>query len=254
MNVQSLERALTILNKLSEFPKGIQITQLAKEVGLTKSTTHRLLSTMVNMNYVSQSDESGRYKLGLQVLFLSKDLLYNSSIVSTAKNSLERLSKEVNENVHLCIEDNGEIIYIDKIESKQQAIKMSSQIGSRMPMYCTGVGKVLLSGMNQEQRDNIISKTDFQRKTQHTITSKEDLIQEIEEIKVRGFALDNAENEEFIRCIAFPIYDHTGRIIASFSISGLTERMTDEYIFGTLTEIMTKCSNEISNSFGYSNH
>lgn len=251
LNVQSLERALTILNKLSEYPDGIQITRLAEEVGLTKSTTHRLLATLVNMNYVSKSNETDKYKLGLQVLFLSKDLLNNSNIVSAAKPLLEQLSRELNENVHLCIEDSYKVVYIDKIESNQP-IKMASRIGSRASMYSTAVGKVLLSGMDQKQLNNAISKMNFIQKTAATITTPEALYQEIEQVKQQGFALDNLENEEFMRCIAFPIYNYEGKIIASFSISGLSERMTDKYLFENLAITMKKCSIEISRSLGYS--
>ena len=149
-NVQSLERALTILNKLSEYPDGIQITRLSEQIGLTKGTLHRLLATLSNMNYVTKDEETDKYKLGLQVLFLSRNLLNNTDVVTVSKPFLEKLSQEVNETVHLCTEDRGEVVYIDKIESSQ-TVRMYSRIGSRAPMYCTGVGKILLSGMTQEE-------------------------------------------------------------------------------------------------------
>ncbi|MFP5112505.1 IclR family transcriptional regulator [Bacillaceae bacterium C204] len=249
-NVQSLERALTILNKLSEYPDGIQITRLAEQVGLTKGTLHRLLSTLSNMNYVVKDEETDKYKLGLQVLFLSRNLLNHSNIVTVAKPYLEKLSQEVNETVHLCIEDRGEVIYIDKIESNQ-TIRMYSRIGSRAPMYCTGVGKILLSGMNPDQFEEIVSKINFIPKTPKTITSKEEFINEIEKVKVQGYALDNAENEEVLRCIASPIYDHKGKIIASFSISGPNNRVTMDVINHTLIEKMKQYSIAISRNLGY---
>ncbi|MEH7072980.1 IclR family transcriptional regulator [Neobacillus drentensis] len=249
-NVQSLERALTILNKLSEYPDGIQITRLAEQVGLTKGTLHRLLATLSNMNYVVKDEETDKYKLGLQVLFLSRNLLNNSNIITVAKPYLEKLSKEVNETVHLCIEDHGEVIYIDKIESNQ-TIRMYSRIGSRAPMYCTGVGKVLLSGMNPDRFEEIISNINFIPKTPHTITSKEAFIEEIDKVKAQGYALDNAENEEVLRCIASPIYDHKGKIIASFSISGPRNRITMDVINDTLVEKMKQYSLAISRNLGY---
>lgn len=249
-NVQSLERALTILNKLSEYPDGIQITRLAEQVGLTKGTLHRLLSTLSNMNYVVKDEETDKYKLGLQVLFLSRNLLNHSNIVTVAKPYLEKLSQEVNETVHLCIEDRGEVIYIDKIESNQ-TIRMYSRIGSRAPMYCTGVGKILLSGMSPDQFEEIVSKINFIPKTPKTITSKEEFIKEIERVKIQGYALDNAENEEVLRCIASPIYDHKGKIIASFSISGPNNRVTMDVINHTLIEKMKQYSIAISRNLGY---
>ena len=249
-NVQSLERALTLLNKLSEYPDGIQITRLSEQVGLTKSTIHRLLATLSSMNYVVKDEETDKYKLGLQVLFLSRNLLNNSDIVTVSKPFLEKLSQEVNETVHLCIEDRGEVVYIDKIESTQ-TIRMYSRVGSRAPMYCTGVGKILLSDKNPDVFEEIVSKINFIPKTPSSITSKEQFIEEIEKVKIQGFALDNAENEIVLRCIAAPIFDHKGKIIASFSISGPSNRVTLELINDSLIEKMKQYSIAISRNLGY---
>lgn len=249
-NVQSLERALNILNKLSEYPDGISIAQLSKQVGLTKSTTHRLLATLLNMNYVTKDRETDKYKLGLQILFLSRNLLNNSDIVTTAKPYLEKLSREVNETVHLCVEDRGEVTYVDKIESNQ-TIRMFSRIGSRAPMYCTAVGKVLLSGADQDHFAELVSKMEFIPRTENTITSKEEFLEEIGKVKKQGYAIDNSENEAFLRCIAYPIFDHKGKIIASFSISGPTNRVTMDLINDSLVEKMKEYSLKISRNFGY---
>ncbi|MEW9053116.1 MAG: IclR family transcriptional regulator [Neobacillus sp.] len=249
-NVQSLERALTILNKLSEYPDGIQIARLSEQVGLTKSTIHRLLATLSSMNYVVKDEETDKYKLGLQVLFLSRNLLNNSDIVTTAKPYLEKLAKEINETVHLCIEDRGEVIYIDKIESTQ-TVRMYSRIGSRAPIYCTAVGKVLLSDMSPDYFNEVVSKINFVPKTPTTITSKDELVKEVEQVKVQGYALDNAENEAVLRCIASPIYNHKGKIVASFSISGPSNRVTMELINEKLIDIMKQYTIEISRNLGY---
>lgn len=248
-NVQSLERALNILDKLSEYPDGIQIVRLSEQVNLTKSTTHRLLATLLNMNYVVKDPETDKYKLGLQLLFLARNLLNNLDIVSIAKPHLEHLAKEVNETIHLCIEDNNEIVYIDKIESNQ-TIRMYSRIGSRAPMYCTAVGKVLLSGMDQDQLEESVSKMEFIPKTQTTITSKEELYQEIELVKEQGYALDNSENEEGLMCIASPIFNHQGKIVASFSVSGPNNRVTMDFINNTLIQKVKVYSQQISQILG----
>lgn len=249
-NVQSLERALTILNKLSDYPDGIQIARLSEQVGLSKSTVHRLLATLSNMNYVVKDSESDKYKLGFQVLFLSRNILNNNDIVNTAKPYLERLSNDVNETVHLCIEDRGEIVYIDKIESNQ-TIRMFSRVGNRAPMYCTAVGKILYSGMESDHFEELISKVNFIPKTESTITTPEGLREEINKIKKQKYALDNIENEEGIRCIAAPIYNHTGKIIASFSISGPSNRVTMDKINDTLIDKMRQTSLDISRNLGY---
>lgn len=249
-NVQSLERALILLNTLSEYPDGIQIARLSEKVGLSKSTIHRLLSTLLNMNYVTKVEETDKYKLGYQVVYLSRNMINNLDIINISKTHLEHLSNNVNETVHLCIEDNGEVLYVDKIESNQ-TIRMFSRIGHRSPMYCTGVGKILLSGMSEDKYNRIAQNTTYTAKTAKTIQSKIELDREIELVKKRGYALDNIENEEGIRCIAAPIRDSQGRIIASFSISGPTSRMTMERVNDVLIHKIKETSLNISQQYGY---
>ncbi|MFP7493074.1 IclR family transcriptional regulator [Terribacillus saccharophilus] len=249
-NVQSLERALTILNTLSDYPDGLTITKLTKLVNLSKSTTHRLLATLVDMNYVAKDPESDNYKIGLQTLYIARSVLNNNNIVNVAKPFLKQLCTDINETIHLCIEDKGEIVYIDKIESNQ-TIRMYSRIGNRAPMYCTAVGKVLLSGMKSERMDEIASSTTFTPRTPRTITSEEELQSEINRVRQQGYALDNIENEEGIRCIAAPIYSHEHRIVASFSISGPSNRVTMDRVNSELIDKVKACSMEISHALGY---
>ncbi|WP_214879292.1 MULTISPECIES: IclR family transcriptional regulator [unclassified Exiguobacterium] len=249
-NVQSLERALTILNKLSEYPEGLKISQLTEHLDLSKSTIHRLLTTLSSMNYITKNPETSQYKLGMQILFLSRNILNNNEIINAAKPFIQKLSKSINETVHLCIEDRGEVIYIDKIESNQ-IIRMFSRIGSRGPMYCTAVGKVLLSGMETDLFEENIEKINFIPRTPNTITTAQALRDEITKVKNQKYALDNIENEEGIRCIAAPIYNFKGEIVASFSVSGPSNRITMEVINSTLITEMKKTSLEISRNLGY---
>lgn len=249
-NVQSLERALTLLNVLSDYPEGIQITRLSEQVGLSKSTTHRLLSTLLHMNYVVKDEDTEKYRLGYQIVYLARNIVSSLDVVRVAKPFLQKLSQDVNETVHLCIDDNGEVMYIDKIESNQ-TIRMYSRIGSRAPMYCTGVGKVLLSGMSEEYYQRVVSSMSFAARTAKTITTKEDLAQEVAAVKKQGYALDNIENEEGIRCIAAPIYDYQGKVIASFSISGPSNRVTMERVQDELIRKIRQTSLDISQQLGY---
>lgn len=250
-NVQSLERALTLLNTLSDYPDGLSIAKLTKLVDLSKSTTHRLLATLVDMNYVAKDSESDKYKVGLQTLYVARSVLNNNNIANVAKPYLKQLCADVNETVHLCIEDKGEIVYIDKLESNQ-TIRMYSRIGNRAPMYCTAVGKILLSGMASDRIEEIADSTTFTPRTPRTITSTEELRTEVDKVRQQGYALDNIENEEDIRCIAAPIYSHERRIVASFSISGPSNRVTMERVNNELITKMKACSLEISHALGYS--
>jgi len=250
-NVQSLERAFNLLEALSECPDGIQITRLAEKVGLSKSTVHRLLATLINMHYVIKDQESEKYKLGYRLVFLSRNIINNINIISIAKPFLEELAEDVNETIHLCIADMGEVLYVDKIESSQ-TIRMYSKVGNRAPMYCTGVGKVLLSGMDEDHFNQVADNTDFVVMTPTTITSKDQLREELKRIRKLGYGLDDVEHEEGIRCIAAPIFDYEGKVIASFSIAGPSNRVTMERINDELVEKVHKTSMEISQLLGYS--
>ncbi|WP_214808103.1 IclR family transcriptional regulator [Exiguobacterium sp. s102] len=251
-NVQSLERALTILNKLSEYPDGLKISQLTEQLDLSKSTIHRLLTTLGSMNYIAKDAETNKYKLGLQILFLSRNISDSNEIIRAAKPFIEKLSKDINETVHLCIEDRGEIVYIDKIESNH-TVRMFSRIGTRGQMYCTAVGKILLSGVTPSYFEEVVEKIDFAPRTPNTITSQGEFRLEIEKVKQQQYALDNIENEEGIRCIAAPIYNHKGEIIASFSVSGPSNRVTMDMIEDTLINKMKDTSLNISQTLGFTN-
>jgi len=249
-NVQSLERAFKLLEALSEFPEGIQITRLAEKVDLSKSTAHRLLATLINMDYVIKDQESEKYKLGYRIIFLSRNIINNIDIISIAKPFLEELAEDVNETIHLCIQDKEEVLYVDKIESSR-TIRMYSRVGNRAPMYCTGVGKVLLSGLDKNRFDKVADNINFVVMTPTTITNKEQLCQEMELIRSRGYALDDIEHEEGIRCIAAPIFDSEGKVIASFSIAGPSNRITMELINNELIEKVKKTTMGISRLLGY---
>ena len=248
--VQSIERAFQILEQLSAHPGGMQVTKLAEETGLSKSTVHRLLQTLINLKYVKQDVDSERYTIGYRALYLTRNLIHSSAIITNAKPHLQKLVEEIKETVHLCIEEFEEVVYVDKIESKQ-TFRMSSRIGSRAPLYCTGVGKIILSGRSDEEILDISSRIEFIPRTPNTITSKEELQREIQKIRRTGYSLDNIENEPGIRCIAVPVYDFSGNIVASFSVSGPSDRITIDKIENGLANKLTETALAISKQLGY---
>ncbi|MGN7477967.1 IclR family transcriptional regulator [Solibacillus silvestris] len=250
--VQSIERAFNLLEHLSGHPHGMQITRLAEETGLSKSTVHRLLSTLIELKYVKQDMDTERYTIGYRALYLSRNLINTSSLIATAKPYLQKLVEDINETIHLCVVEHEEVVYIDKIESNQ-TIRMSSRIGSRAPLYCTGVGKMILSGKTDEDVFDIAGRIEFIKKTPNTIITYDEFIEEIFQIRRQGFALDDVENEEGIRCIAVPIYDFSGEIVASFSVSGPCSRITLDWIQSGLAEKLSITAKEISLQLGFRN-
>ncbi|MGP4039427.1 IclR family transcriptional regulator [Gracilibacillus sp. D59] len=249
-SVQSVERTFSILEILAEHPNGLSITALSKEINLAKSTTHRLLRTLTARGYVQQDSQSGYYLLGIQCLVLASSLLNNMDIRTMAKDALHTLAKQSGEVVHLCIHDKNEVVYIDKVES-DQTLRMYSQIGRRALMHCTGVGKALLSGFTVDQLDNLITEKGLPEFTETTITDKVELEKELMRIKERGYAIDEQEHETGIRCIAAPIYDHDGNVIAAISIAGPADRVTIERAKGDLAQAILDQSKHISAKLGY---
>lgn len=250
MTVQSVDRALSILELLSKHPRGLGVTTISKELNLAKSTTHRLLSSLISRDFIYQSREDESYKLSLKLAKLSFGIIENIDIRKIARPFIEELSGMVNEVVHLCILDGHEVVYIDKVESNR-TLRMYSQIGKRALLHCTGVGKMILSGLPDNEINIIINETGLPKFTKNTLITKESLLKEIQLIRSRGYSIDNEEHESGIYCVAAPIYDYTGAIVAGFSISGPIERMTEGISVHQYKEHVLETSRRISELMGY---
>ena len=233
--VQSIDRALSIIETLAGEKEGLGVTEISTRVGLHKSTVHRLLSALGERGYVEQRS-GGAYRLGMKIVELSS--LY-----------LRRLLQLTKQPVHLAMLDGLEIIYIDKIETIH-SIRMYSQIGRRSPALCTATGKALLSGLPDAELCEKIRSTKLPTYTSRSITDPEALIKEIRLTRQRGWSRDDQEHEPGIRCIAAPIYDYRGNIIAAVSTSGLKQIITparDEEIAGFVMD----AAHSISQRMGY---
>jgi len=246
--IQSVDRALGILDVLSKSKNALGVTEIASIMGLHKSTTFGLLTTLEKRNMVKQISETGKYALGLRLFELGNIVYERMDLRNIVKPYLESLSQEFEETVHFAIEDEGMVVYIEKIESSRAVVGKSS-IGKRNPLYCTGVGKCILAFMPE---DEFVSKlpVQLQSYTKNTITSLEDLKRELAKIRENGFGIDNEEIEIGLRCVAAPVKDHTGKVIGAISISGPSMRLTDEridQIKGSLIQATTR----ISNNLGY---
>ncbi|WP_058308835.1 IclR family transcriptional regulator [Gracilibacillus massiliensis] len=248
--VQSVERTLSILELLAEYPEGLRISEITAQMNLAKSTIHRLLQTLVSRGYVHQNSENGHYQLGTQCLVLASSLLNHMDIRTLAKDALQALAKRSEEVVHLCIHDKNEVVYIDKVESNQ-TLRMYSQIGRRAYMHCTGVGKAILSDFSEAEIDELVEEKGLPVFTNNTITTKEALKQELRTIKQQGYAIDEEEHENGIRCIAAPVFDHEGKVVAAISIAGPVERVTKNRVNGELASEILKQSKYISNKLGH---
>lgn len=247
--VQSVDRALTLLEVLSDHEEGLGITEISTKIELHKSTVHRLLGTLINKGYVKKVGSGNKYKLTMKLFELGRKTIEKVDVIKVSRPYLEELRDSIKEVVHLVVQDGADIVYVDKVES-ENTIRMHSSIGKRSPMYCTSVGKALMAHMEDDEIENIWSDSNIVAYTEHTIISFEDMKAEIEKIRNQGYSVDEQENEIGVRCVGAAILDHTGSPVAAISVSGPTNRITKEKV-EEIAKIAIGISEKISYELGY---
>lgn len=246
--VQSVDRALEILDILQSEPQGMGVSRLADRLGVSKSTAHRLLQSLLKKDFVQQNEENQRYYLGLRLMQLGQIVANQLDIRQIASPFMHRLVEKSGETAHLVIREGSEIVYIDKIESSA-TIRMFSNIGKRAPMHCTGVGKAILAYLPKEKIDWIIEQKGLPRFTSNTITDREELFEHLREIRLRGYSIDDEEHEEGIKCAAAPILNSKGEVVAGISVAGPIMRVNKSSIDRIAKEVL-QASKGISRALG----
>ncbi|HWO76271.1 MAG TPA: IclR family transcriptional regulator [Bacillus sp. (in: firmicutes)] len=247
--VKSVSRALDIIHLVSMKKGGLGVTEIANQIDINKSSVYRILSTLVKYGYVEQNNETGRYRLGLKFLEISSRLLESIDLREEAKPFLLELEKETNEVIHLVVYDQGEVVYIEKLEGTE-ILRMHSRVGKRAPMHCTSVGKAILANLPTSVVLDILERKGLPKHTENTITNQDEFLKELAKVKQNGYALDLEENEYGITCIAVPIFDHLEKVIAAVSVSGPTMRMTGERL-EHLKFRMQQIGKQISSRLGF---
>lgn len=222
----------------------VALADLSRELDLNKSTTHRLLSSLIYMGYVKQDTETQKYDLSLKILTLSNRLLDRLDILESVRPYLKKLARETGETVHFVQLDEQDAIYIYKEESYQNSVRMVSKVGNRIPLYCSGVGKAMAADMEEKQIRAFWEASHIEKLTPHTITDYDRFLERIEEVREKGYALDDEENELGVRCIAVSLPDYKGHPRYAFSISAPAARMTDERI-EEISHLILKVKKEI---------
>lgn len=247
--IQSAERIFLVLETLAQMGP-IGLMDLSKQLGLHKSTVHRLLTSLIFMGYARQDEDTQKYMLSYKIVGLSGQLLDKIDILPIAHSYMKQLAEQSQETVHLVQRNGNDIIYVDKVESKVSSIRMVSQIGLIHPMYCSGVGKAILATLSIEEVTKIWKGSVIEKKTPNTIVSLEDLLKELEMVRKLGYAMDDEENEMGVRCIAACIFDYRGKAKYAFSISAPRSRMTDDRV-KELSHYVLQVKNDLSLALGY---
>ena len=249
--VSSVMKVFSILQALGE-QKDIGVSELSQRLMMSKATTYRFLQTMKMLGYVSQEEEADKYGLTLKLFELGATSLEYVDLIALADKEMRYISEQTNEALHLGALDEDAIIYIHKIDSGYN-LSMQSRIGRRNPLYSTAIGKVLLAEREVEFVKQALSDVTFVKHTEKTLENTEQLLDELELVRKQRYAEDNEEQEPGLRCIAAPVYDRFGYVIAGLSISFPTIRF-DEKRLSYYVELLHNASKNISIQLGYHNY
>jgi len=245
--IQVADRLFLILETLADTGSA-NLIDLSKNLHLHKSTVHRLLNSLVFMGYVKQNPKSGQYGLTFKLAEIANKMLGQMDVLTIVRPYLKKLSVQTGETVHLVQLDGADAIYIDKVESNRNSVQMVSKIGNRIPVYCSGVGKAMAAAMDKKTLDTLWYSSNIRKLTKHTIVDYEQFLKVLDEVKRKGYALDDGEYEEGVRCIAAGLQDYDGSVKYAFSISAPVQRMSRQRIL-ELSKNVLKIKEQILQEF-----
>jgi DNA-binding IclR family transcriptional regulator len=247
---QSVEKTLQIIETMAAAREPLRLADIALKVQMPASTTLRMVNTLVQQGYAYQEANSLRYGLTLRFTQIGSQVNAQLSIRDIAHPILVRLTQDYNESACLAIEEEMEVIYIDVVDGPDGLLKITQRIGKRAPMHSTGVGKLMLTQYTPAMLALLIEKRGLLRLTPNTVTSMEDLNKEMELIRQRGYALDDEECELGARCLAAPVRNFEGKIVAAISLSGPISRMNLKRISEVAPSLIT-AADEIARLLAY---
>lgn len=245
----SVDRALSILETISESNRGLSNSDLSRHLKIPKSSASYILRILEKRNYL-QRDDGGKYRLGLKLVSLTRESLTHLDIREIAKPILEKfLQKSRLAEAHLAVLDNGRAVYIEKAEARS-FVKMDIWVGHRLPVHTTAIGKALVAFSNERDVMEILNLRGMEKKTAHTITNKQKFLRELEKVRKHGFAIDNEENAEGVRCVAAPVYDESGKVVASLGTSTIVLQLNESQL-PKVIEMVKDAAKDVSQKLGY---
>ena len=247
--MKSLNKALDIIDAVSQLGSA-GIREISSKTGFPPATTHRIVATLVKRRYFNQDPVTKTYSLSLRFLELGTRVQQQFNLPTIARPHLQKLMSETGESANLAIREGDSVVYLDQVQNDNSMLKIFTRLGTRAPLYSTGVGKMLLSQWGNTDLDSYLTRTHLIPFTSHTLVSRNQILKELEQISARGFAVDNEEMEDGVRCVAALVFDHRQRIVAAVSISGAAMRITTGRIeyFG---DTVKRCALDISHDLGF---
>jgi DNA-binding IclR family transcriptional regulator len=221
--IKSLERALDVVEALAHHPDGVTVTALAAQMRIPKSSVFRVLNTLRARGYVQQNPVSERYGLGVRFLALARSVAEESDLRKVAVSYLRELQSATDETVHLAVPVGNAMVYIDKVESSRP-VRLASRIGDLANFHSTALGKAYMSALPSQERQEFVSRLTLERRTDRTIVARDRLLTELRRCARQGFAVDDVENEEGVRCVGAAVLNRRSEPVAAISVSAPKSR------------------------------
>jgi DNA-binding IclR family transcriptional regulator len=244
-----VSKVLMILEALSASPAGLQLKDIAGQTGINKSTAYRFLAHLESERYLFR-DDLGAYLVGPKLVRLGSGGNYQTTLRKISRPVMQHLWRVTNETVNLGILDGQDVYYVDVLQSPHP-FRMASPVGLWRPVYCTAMGKVLTAGLRADEKEHVLSSIRFERLTPHTLTRLPRLRKELENVRQRGYALDDEEATLGARCVSAPILGDGGKVAAAISVAGPTSRIARDKIPALVREVVA-AARSISTRLGAS--
>jgi len=246
--IQSIGKMMDILGCFSTVDRRLSLAQIATRSGLPRPTTHRMLSALREIGFIEQDARNGNYGLGIRLFELGSTALANMDLLREAKPFIDRLSRLAGESSHLGVFNGFEVIVVEREEPTERPVR-GVRPSESSPAYCTGVGKAVLAFQRPEVIERLID-AGLKPFTTNTITSPDRLRAELAAIRERGYAIDDAEHEIWVRCVAAPIRNASGHVFASISVTGAADRMTEDRVT-RLAPLVVQTADSIARQLGW---
>lgn len=229
--VQSLAHGLTILSLFSDAKPVVGVGEMAKSIGLHRSSASRLAATLSAHGFLTPTSDQGRYRLGRQLIQLGELATHELDLRNVAAEALRALAEDLGDTAHLGVLEGHEAMTIALVDG-WHSVRLHSAVGKRAPAHCSSIGKALLAGLDDESLFALYrsQEQDLERRTANTIGSLAELLPELAHSRSRGYTLDNEELELGLRCVGAPVFDRTGSLVAAISVSGPAARFQGEVL------------------------
>jgi DNA-binding IclR family transcriptional regulator len=251
-SVPALERGLALLEILANSNKGMRLRDIARSLGIAKSSAHCLVLTLERHDYLERNESTRRYMFSLKLYSLANLALSRIKVRDVAAPFLQGLVDSTRMAAHLAILEQNEAVLIAKVE-RPGLLRVATWIGKRMDVHCTGLGKALLAHLADGELDRLLTNHGLPRHNENTITSPRKLKEQLALIRKLGYSVDEEEDEVGLCCIGAPIFDHSGKVIAAVSIAGTASRIGPDNRTA-LAEQVKKTALEISRKMGHIGH